>query len=161
MLRRDRPSTFSNDELANSHSPSGVTTATIVASRSSAACAAAWLVAVPAATAGAITGRRRQLLDLAPERGDVGLLAHDRRAHLLDAVEVLLVVLLVALALRLAVVELLLHRRELVFLGLQLAFEDAPGIAVARALGDRIDPGGAAAAVAAGRRRGARLASSA
>ena len=37
MLRRDRPSTSSNAELANTQSPSGVTTATIVASRSSAA----------------------------------------------------------------------------------------------------------------------------
>jgi hypothetical protein len=58
MLRRDRPRTFSNDELANSHSPSGVTTATIVASRSSAACAAAGAVGdgLAPGPAGAITG---------------------------------------------------------------------------------------------------------
>ena len=37
MLRRDSPSAFSNEELAKMQSPSGVTTATIVASRSSAA----------------------------------------------------------------------------------------------------------------------------
>jgi hypothetical protein len=37
MLRRDRPSAFSNAELAKMHSPSGVTTATSVARRSSAA----------------------------------------------------------------------------------------------------------------------------
>jgi hypothetical protein len=37
MLRRDRPSAFSNAELAKMHSPSGVTTATSVARRSRAA----------------------------------------------------------------------------------------------------------------------------
>ncbi len=66
----------------------------------------------------------------------------------LDPVEVLLVVLLVAQALGLAVVEFLLHRGELVLFGLQLSLEDAAGIAVARPLRHRID----ADAAGAGRR---------
>ena len=80
MLRRDRPSTFSNAELAKRHRRSGVTTATIVASRSSAACAAAW----PAGAGGRGRRdhwrRRRKLVDLALEGGDVALLARDRGA---------------------------------------------------------------------------------
>jgi hypothetical protein len=93
----------------------------------------------------------RQLAQLAPDRGDVAFLAGDRRLHLADAIEVLLVVALVALPLGLAVVVVLLQRREALLLGAQLVLEDAAGIAVARPLRGRIDACGGRAGC--GRRR--------
>ena len=70
--------------------------------------------------------------------------------QLLDAVEVLLVVALAALALGLAVVVFLLQLGEALLLALQFGFEDAPGVAVARALLGGID------ALAGGRAAGGR-----
>ena len=87
----------------------------------------------PGCTSDALASRRRpsssarrQLVDLAPELGDLDLLARDRRAHRGDAIEVLLEVELVDVPLGLATVELLLERREPAFFALQLAFEGAP-----------------------------------
>src|ERR1019366_4576692 len=71
--------------------------------------------------------------------GDVGFLACDRRAHFGDAIDVLLVVLFVALPLGLAVVELLLQRRQAILFTSELVLQDAPRVAVPRALGRRVD----------------------
>jgi len=88
---------------------------------------------------------RRQLGDFAPEGVDVGLRAGDGGLELRRAVDVLLVVLLVALALWLAVVVKLLQRGER-GLGLgELVLQDAAGVGVALALLVGTDPAGGAA----------------
>ena len=143
MARRDSPNTFSKAVLANSMRPSTRTTATIVASTSKAVrssrCARPSGV-LRVGHCGAAACRRRQLGQLAPDRGDVGLLARDAFLHLAHAVEVALVVALAAEAIGFAVVVFGLQRGEPLFLALELAFEDAPRLGVARALVRRVDP---------------------
>src|SRR5262245_13223632 len=89
-----------------------------------------------------------QLADLALDRGDVFLLARDRRAHIGHAVEVFLRVALVAAPLRLAVVELALQIGQARFLALQLGFEQLARIAIALALCAGVDATFRAAAFA-------------
>src|SRR5580765_1508027 len=86
--------------------------------------------------------RCRQLRDLALQRGDVAFLARDRRFQVGHPVEILLKVTgLGALAVGRAVLVLSLQLGEAVLLALQFGLEDAPGVAVARALVGRIDLG--------------------
>src|SRR3954471_14272950 len=97
MTRREVPRASSSAALANSTTPSGVTTATSVASRSK-----AWKRSCGGAPAGSGTGAFKPSLlgggraahagQLALDAGDVVVVAGDVGLEFLDAVEVLLVV---------------------------------------------------------------------
>ena len=86
-------------------------------------------------------GSAAEAAQFALQAVDVRLVAGDGGLHFGHAIQVLLVVALVALALGLAVVVFLAQFGQALFLAPQLGFEDAPRIGVARPLRTGVDTG--------------------
>jgi hypothetical protein len=101
----------------------------------------AWNVSsCPAGCAG------RGFAKFALQGGDIAFLAGDAGLHLSDSVQVLLVVLLVAVAIGLAGVVFLLQCGQRVFFFLQLALQDAASVGIACLLLAGLDTGAFTAA---------------
>src|SRR5206468_5106280 len=131
---REMPSASSSAELAKRTAPSAVTTATSVARRSS-----DWKRPGAAGVSASLLFANAGAREFPLEAGDVVLIAGDARLELGDAIQVLLLVLVLGPEhLRLAAVEFL-DQVGLARLGLlQLGFEDRLGFRIALALLARI-----------------------